>query len=180
MINTNGATDRARWEVMWVKDRRVIRKKFGTDLMGATQLYIKVKESGRKGATLRCCNMAFPPPQELQPRMVRGKRKGRVVEGRLVPMKKKNIEGIFWCPYCMQLRRFVKRKSFEIEGVTVRDQWFGCPMCGISHRDSAAQKWNPLLINIAFSLEEGNTRSPARTAETRRAARRRKQRRAEA
>lgn len=176
MLTVNNASERARWEVLWIKDGRVIRKSFETDLMGATELYLKVKVAGRPGATLRCCNMAFPPPQELQRRLVRGKKKGRVVQGYVTPMKAKNAEGIYWCPYCMKLRRFVKRKQFEVEGVTVRDTWFGCPMCGCTHRDSAARKWNPMLSQIAFQIEASGTRSPTKTKESRKKAYRRKTR----
>jgi hypothetical protein len=177
VLNTNNAPERARWEVLWIKDKRIVRKSFGTDLMGATELYSKVKAAGRSGATLRCCNMGFPPPEELQPRRVKARKNGKIIEGLLVPMKRKNAEGIFYCPYCQQLRRFVKKKSSEIEGQIIRDLYFGCPLCGTSHRDHNARKWNPLLTKIAYEIEAEGTRAPKRTVKTRRAERRRKRRR---
>lgn len=175
MLGSN-APDRAKWEVIWVAKGRVIRKKFGTDLMSAVTLFQKVKAAGRPGATLRCCNMGFPPPAELLPRRVRGKRHGKIVEGTVSPLRQKNAEGIFWDPYCMQLRRFKTVKDHRVEGVDIRDEVFACPLCGISTKDHNVRKYNPLAIRITYEIEAKGTRAAPKTTQARKAAYRRKKR----
>ena len=179
MLATSNAPDRARWEVLWVKDRKVHRKNCGTALSEAMRVYQLVVEAGRPGATLRCCNMGFPPPAELQPRRVRGKRNGKIVEGTVVPLKAKNLEGVFWCPYCMKLRRFTTKKDHIVEGIAIRDEIHCCPMCKISTRDHNVRKYNPLAAKITYEIEAKGTRSAPKTAQERRAAYRRKQQRQE-
>jgi len=201
----NNAPDRARWEVLWVKDGKIQRHECGTDLGEAIRVYTLVKGK-RAGATLRCKNMGFPPPEELQPRLVKYKQKvelprpkivrrgGKryrqtheviVKEGRFVPMKKRNAEGIWWCPYCRELRRFVKKKVIGVpaskNGKVIRFKEPGmyCPLCGISHRDHNVRKWNPIAIKVFYDLEQAHTRAPARTAASRKTARRRKRARGE-
>jgi len=177
MLATNGAPERARWELIWVgKDKKIKRKAFESDLAGALALYIKAHGKLR-AVTLRCCNMGFPPPEDLQPRKVMVKEGKLRVEKLYVPMKKKNREGVFWCPYCMKLRKFVRKESLKSpSGMVLDESRFCCPLCGVGHRDHNIRKYNPLVPQIAYQIEAEGTRAPRRTVETRRQTRRRKKR----
>lgn len=193
MLVTDNTPERAKWQVLWIKDRRIIDKRFGDDFKGATDLYLKVKQAGRKGATLRCTNMGFAPPEHLRPQEVMAKvpldppkivrRGGKRYRKRYelkrmlkVPMKKLNAEGIWWCPYCRELRRFKKTNSFKIDGITVRETRHVCPMCGVCHRDHNVRKHNPVATKLFYQLEEAPRRRAPRTIESRRKARRRRKR----
>jgi rubrerythrin len=149
--------DHLRWEVRWVKkdDRegyRIVCIDCEDDLDEAIRIYVKAKSAGKKMATLRCRNSGFPPPQELRPYT---KRKSRIVTRRrkkvkeyylavFNPMRKQNNKGIYWCPYCRELRRFQTQNGFLIQGVFVPEPGLHCPICGTSHRDYHVRRWNPL------------------------------------
>lgn len=153
MYATNGNAERARWQVLWIGKGKVQSKDFDHDLAGALELYEKVKAAGRSGATLRCCNMGFPPPVKYADReeviVLRG---GRKFKGQqiIVPhvyrerMHGVNVKGAWWCPYCIKLRRFKRREGFELEGIWIDEPAMVCPMCNISHRDASVSKYNPL------------------------------------
>lgn len=164
MHATNGAPTRVRWQVCWQDKRgKIQRKDFEHDLAGALELYVKVVKAERKAATLRSCNMAFPPPDKYADwetdrfEIFELKRNGqwkkfkkplpdaliipRVYQGRMHAV---NVRGIWWCPYCMKLRRFVKRNYFIIDGIKVPEVSMNCPVCSISNRDAAIQKYNPI------------------------------------
>lgn len=163
---------RARWEVLWIAHGKIQRKKTGYDLAEAMRIRDLVKAAGRSGVTLRCCNMGFPPPEKLQartitfdaPKLVRGK---RVMSVRLNPMRKRNAQGVWWCPYCMQLRRFVKRKGFTVDGIHVPEPGMHCPMCNISHRDWHVQRWNPIAARITARVADPNRRAKRQRARRR-------------
>lgn len=190
MLTLNDAAHRARWQVLWLKDGRIVKHDFEHDLHGATQLYLKVRSAGRKGATLRCANMGFPPPEKLLPRVVKVKqeldtprivrRQGKryrqthtVKEMVYQPLKKLNRQGIFWCPYCMELRRFVHRNGFRVDGIYVAEKRLACPMCRVTQRDANVIKYNPMMAQIRYEMEERHRRSSPRTKESRQKARRR-------
>lgn len=198
---TTGAGERARWEVLWVSKGKIHRKDCEHDLTEAIRVYNLVKGK-RPGATLRCKNMGHPPPEYLLPRQVKykareelprpkiirrgGKRYRQTHEvitkvGLLVPMKKKNAAGIWWCPYCRELRRFAKRKTVKVDAgngqmIKIGSPGMYCPLCGTSHRDHNVRKWNPIAIKIFYEMEAEHHRAPARTKQSRRAARRRRKR----
>lgn len=207
MLAVNDAPDRAKWEVLWIKNRKIQKHDCGSDLGEALRVYMLVKLAERPGATLRCKNMGFPPPEEYLPRHVRVKqkvelprpkivtRKGKryrkthevvIKEGLYTPMKKRNAEGIWWCPYCREFRRFVKKNNVSVpvvqggkQSIHFTEPGMYCPLCGISHRDQNVRKWNPIAPRIYAEMETSRTRAPARTAASRRAARRRKKAREE-
>lgn len=167
--------DRARWEVMWVVRRngktRIVCHEFENDFSGATELYLRVKATSRKMVTLRCCNTGFPPPERLRPhwkeeKKVVGhktvKRDGkpkrikivRKEQIEIIPLQELNLKGIWWCPYCRELRRFALWDGVSTDGsffklietkrpMFIWDPGYHCPMCGISHRDSHVRRWNP-------------------------------------
>lgn len=152
MYATPGAPERARWEVIFLHKGRVRRSQHEHDLAGALTTYVKaLGKPALKGVTLRCKNMAFPPPANLQPhtRTVRLKGKKKPTTVRVVPMRGLNRKrGLWWCPYCMKLRRFTVPKSYVVGGVKVPNKDHRCPMCGVGHRDGGVRKWNPLAYDI--------------------------------
>lgn len=193
MVGAN-APERANWEVIWVKDNKVQRKDCGHDLVEALRVRDLVKEAGRKNVTLRCKNFGFGPPEELRPQIVKvkipmdpprivkknGKRYRKTwgyKEMRKIPLKQLNAEGIWWCPYCMKLRRFKKTNSFVIDGIRVQETRHVCPLCGISHRDPHVRRWNPIATRLFYELEEAPRRRASRTKESRRKNFKRKRRR---
>lgn len=193
MIGAN-APDRANWEVIWVRDGKIQRKDCGHDLVEALRIRDLAKDAGRKNVTLRCKNFGFAPSANLQPHVVKVKvplnppkivyRKGKryrktheVKEMLKVPLKKLNAEGIWWCPYCMKLRRFKKTNSFEYDGIRVQETRHVCPLCGISHRDINVRRWNPVASRLFYELEEAPRRRASRTPESRKKEFKRKRRR---
>lgn len=179
MLAVNDAPSRANWEVLWIRNKKVQRKDCGHDLMEAMRIFMLATEAGRKGVTLRCKNMGFPPPAKYlpyeakmkkpldKPKIIRkdGKRyvkKFEVVVITKNPMKDLNTQGIWWCPYCMKLRRFVKRYETNVGKVRVPDTAMVCPMCGIPHRDFNVRKYNPIATQVYYELEAAPQRAPSR------------------
>lgn len=159
-MHANTSAPRARWRVAWIAKGKVVGKSFGEDFGGALELHSKAQAAGRRGATLICANVAFNPPDRLRPRTVRKikreivKRRGKkyvkndVIVGQVYPLRKLNLKGIWWCPYCVKLRKFERRDGFNSEGQWVPDPGYYCPICGISHRDFGVRKHNPVAQRI--------------------------------
>lgn len=164
MYAGNNAAERARWQVLWVSRGQVKRKDFEHDLSGALTFHLWASANAGTSThiTLRCCNVAFPPPVKFQPHAkevkVKGQRKPVTVT--VQPMRGLNRKGIFWCPYCMKMRRFVKRKNFEVEGIKIVRPVLCCPLCEVSHREGGVQRHNPFAGEIALR-EDSRTRKPA-------------------
>lgn len=168
---------RARWEVVWRHNGRLIRKDCGEDLPEALRVQELATSSGRKAVTLRSKNVAFPPPEKFadteEVPIGRSKRtrkivyETRTVEPRryLVKMRRLNARGIWWCPFCMKLRRFEKRKGYKVEGVYVDDTHLACPICGITHRHGSVLKYNPIAVELA--MRQTNRRRNRRTTRRR-------------
>jgi hypothetical protein len=128
------AVDNARWDVMWVgKGKRIIVKEFDEDLVGAIELYMLVKKAKKPMATLRCCNVGFRPPDKYYDKMVAY-----------------NKQGVWWCPYCMELRRFEKcLHAFDDFGDAYAiDPEYRCPMCDITHTDWHVIRYNPVAKRL--------------------------------
>lgn len=139
-----------------------------------------MKVKGRRpGATLRCTNFGFPPPDEFRPYAKKMKkrldppliiRRGRkryakhfeIVEVMFDPMKEKNKAGIYWCPYCREFRRFKLRSIARVDNIRIQDRAFVCPMCKVTHRDFNVRKYNPVAIQVYYELEQTNHRAPKR------------------
>lgn len=153
-----------KWSVLWVVPTdggyRIIQHECGNDLGEAVRLYSKVVAAGKRFPTLRSDNVGFPPPEQLRPYTarvrnklwVKGKRQKGVYKYKFVdrvPMAKRNRVGVWWCPYCRELRRFQQLGAFMIEGVPVPDKdGHYCPICGVSHRDWHVRKWNPVAYRL--------------------------------
>lgn len=179
MLAVNDAGSRAKWEVLWIRKGKIQRKDCGNDLMEAIQIHQRVLAAGRKGVTLRCKNMGFPPPPKYLPYEEKqkvplekpviikrgGKRYRKTHEVKTVsidPMYAKNREGIWWCPYCQKLRRFVKQTSMTVDKVKFQDTAMVCPMCKITHRDHNVRKYNPMALQVYYELENAPRRAKAR------------------
>jgi hypothetical protein len=167
----NGMADHMKWSVMWLVvkdgDYSIIDKDMDNDLSEAIRLYTKAKAAGKKFATLRCRNVGFAPAERFRPyvarvrdkRWIRGKRQKGVTKYKFVtkvPMLKLNRKGIFWCPYCREMRKFQDQSAFFFEGIIVDAPGIYCPICGVSHRDWHVRKWNPIAKRMW--VDETNTR----------------------
>jgi hypothetical protein len=163
----------AKWEVRWVGSGGKINvRDFGTDFAGATRLYAKAAAAGKRAPTLRCKNIQHPPPPkyadtELVP-IGRRKRTKQIVYRRqttdpplyLVRMRKLNAQGIWWCGYCRELRRFVRKEGFRVDGIWVDDPHWACPMCGASH--TLVAKYNPMAAELNIRRASGKKRRSRR------------------
>lgn len=175
MMTANGAAQRARWEVCWVKDNKLHRVGMGPDFHEALHIYtLAVLSEDRTNVTLRCKNMGFPPPERLQPRVVtfdkpRRLRGAVVSEVRVVPMSKLNRQGVWWCPYCIKLRRFRFRKGYTtVEGVWVDDPHMSCPMCNVNHMSFDVRSWNPMAVRLFHEQRVRDPSKPPRRTRRRR------------
>lgn len=159
----NDAPARARWQVLWIDGKRIVREEFGHDLLLAVKRYAELAGKHR-GVTLRCKNFAFPPPDKYADRevvvvRVGGKRKRglRILQplqyqSRMLSL---NRRGIWWCPYCCELRKFVRHGSFKSHGQWVGEEAMCCPMCGATHRDFSVRRYNPLSVVIEMAPRNG-------------------------
>jgi hypothetical protein len=187
--------DRARWSVMWVAKKKgklyIIEKTFENDFAAATELYLKVKRAGKPMATLRCMNVGFPPPERLRPhyetraevvvrRNNQGRRKKykRRIEVEVIPLSELNLKGVWWCPYCRELRRFEHWDGVATDGSffqTIKTSKPGffmnpgmyCPMCGINQNDSHVRRWNPQAALLEFRINNKRRRSGRKTTRQR-------------
>lgn len=129
----------AQWEVLWAKPEkggpRIVAIDFENDFVGARNLFLKAKKAGKPMATLRCKNVGFPPPEKVLEKIIAY-----------------NKQRIWWCPYCMELRRFEKRAWAEIDGhlFSTNEAAYYCPVCDISHRDAHVIKYNPIAQRLMY------------------------------
>lgn len=141
--------DNIRWSVFVIVRRRRKRKKFGRDFQLALRFYGECREKGYT-ACLHSDNAAFPPPARLTEVAVESweivRRKGKRYKKRITKiinrMNDLNAEGKFWCPYCIQLRRF--ETDPETQGL------ISCQMCGITSRDHHVRAHNPKAVIVEF------------------------------
>ena len=73
-------------------------------------------------------------------------------------MRKHNAAGWWWCPYCVKLRRFVKRAGFYVDSIWVDEPSMACPLCSANHRDFHVRKWNPIAARISARVRDPNRR----------------------
>lgn len=175
VVETFSTGANLRWDVRWVvkkKGRWHIRiADCGDDLAKAVDVYRKaLTGEHRYYVTLRCKNSGFPPPEHLRPHWHKKKvkkevkRRGKTRTATVVedvyrrPMRRLNrVDGIWWCPYCRELREFVAgHEQPYIHPPVAALKGFGngrpdyesgrlyCPMCYISTADHTVRKWNPL------------------------------------
>jgi hypothetical protein len=162
----------AHWKVVWRKaDGKLVTfvPEPKTDMVEAQRIYEKALAIGRK-PTLICTNVGFPPPDKYadRERVLLGRRKGTKTKVyKLVlttprqyftKMWHLNRQGVWWCPYCRKLRRFVKRKGFRLDGIWVPDEHMGCPVCKITHRDGHVRRYNPVAQTMPMHTRKGRQR----------------------
>lgn len=162
-----------KWEVFWIIKRNgrraLITKDFGNDLNSAILLWMKAKNAGKPFATLRCKNVAFPPPTKYQPYLeweVKKKRvKGRVVKKRVqvevTPMVIVNHRGIVWCPYCREFRKFGRQDAFRLDGILVPKPGYYC-ICGINSDNPMVRRYNPNPPMVAQRIRRSSGAKPRR------------------
>lgn len=175
----------ARWEVIfWNRKKKQFSTfEFDNDLASAEALYAKAVAAGKPFATLRCCNVGFPPPTKFRPRTVkkvkrekvRGRVRKTIVEVDIEPMSAVNMKGVWWCPYCRQMRKFRDQDGFTYTYAN-KDYWVDakgmyCPVCEISHTNHHVRKWNPHAARMSYRPQK---RTRTRRASVKRATRRRK------
>ena len=168
--NMTGA--HARWAVLWIDPRGEWQvKEFENDFVGATEVYLKVKGK-RRGATLLCRNVGFPPPEKLRPRVV-GYKKRRRSSGQVEkvpvmrdPLETLNRNGWLWCPYCREMRQFKRKRGYFVDDIFVHEPNVQCPVCGITTENHHVRKHNPSLHQRTEVISNGSTKS-ARSRGTR-------------
>jgi len=156
--NSNRANAPARWSVFYRRNGKQKRRKFGTEFDEALKFYTTVPN-----ATLHCDNVSFYPPERLTHHehttwtvaTVKGKRYKRRVTKTVNLLREYNHKGIWWCCYCVKLRRFK-------EITTERGVEMCCPVCWVSSYEGATRHANPM----ATIIEQHRTRR--RTGGTRR------------
>lgn len=182
------------WSVMWITTdkkgkTKIMERKCGSDLAEALRIKSLLDKAGRRAVTLRSCNAAFAPPDsliahdtwEVVTRQV--KRKGKVKTKKFKkkvhvdPLKDLNAKGIFWCPYCIKLRKLVMRDGFwhhdEWRGVSsehwIEEKSLYCPMCDTSLKNWHMCFFNPMAWSIRSRIEQRRKRrAPAKPKRKRR------------
>jgi hypothetical protein len=144
------------WSVFWFskKKGKYVRKRFHEDLGAALKFF--GENQHRPGITLHPDNHGYPPPKRITEHervtweVVR--RKGKKYKKKVVTivnlMNDYNAKGIWWCSYCVKLRRF---KSVETE----RGPEMYCPVCGCSHR--IVKEHNPKALVIEMHKAQRRT-----------------------
>jgi len=137
-MTTEYAVEHARWQVLWVvtkPKRRIVVIECENNLAEARRIYQLAKDSGKHYPTLRSANVAFPPPEKIEEKI-----------------HAYNRQMVFWCPFCMELRRFTKFDGFhsELSGAWVEvPQFYCCPMCDISIHHGQVKQYNPRAAELA-------------------------------
>lgn len=145
---------RARWSVYYHRKGKWRRKKFADDFGAALKFHNElIVGNTAKGTTLHCDNISFPPPNHIaKHERVEWEIVKKSVKGRMKRFKKKrivivnlmaeyNAKGIWWCPYCIKLRRFK-----EVQ--TDRGRELCCPVCWASQY--LVREYNPLATIIEY------------------------------
>jgi hypothetical protein len=124
------------WAVMWVAvtddGPTVIEKWCGTDFSEAQRIFALAVRAEKRHATLRCANVSFPPPKKYRSKM-----------------NEVNLRGVFWCPYCIQMRRFQKQDGFMHDDIFIPRESYYCPVCGISCHNGSERRYNPKAVVIS-------------------------------
>lgn len=158
------ALERARWSVLWLKKGEVVWTDFGEDFFKAVEIYTKAVKANKKAATLRCNNVAFPPPKRITEAegytvvKKKGKRyKKKVVVNR---MKELNRKGWWWCPFCVKLRQFERQDGFvDDDGQYVQQDGMYCPLCGVSNFHRQVWMHNPQAHVLEYRKRTKGKRS---------------------
>jgi hypothetical protein len=151
-LTTPYALVHAKWEVLWVvtkPKKRIVVYDCGDDFVEARRIYLLARDGGKHFPTLRCRNVGFPPPERIRDKL-----------------HAYNRAGVWWCPYCMELRRFRKLDGFtsDLTEVWTEAPGYYCPMCDIGQDNGHVKRWNPAAMALANrkKLRRGRSRSGRR------------------
>jgi hypothetical protein len=143
------------WSVFWYskKKDKWVRKRFKDDFNAALKFY---STHSYPGITLHVDNHSFSPPvritehSEVQWEIIRrnGKRYKKKVIRLVNLMDDYNRKGIWWCGYCIQLRRFILIESDKGPEMY-------CPVCTASHRIN--RQYNPQAQLIEMHKQQRRT-----------------------
>lgn len=144
------------WSVFWYSKNKGkwLRKRFREDFGAAVKFF--GENQHRPGITLHPDNHGYPPPKRIthHERVTWEivKRKGKKYKKKVVTvvnlMDEYNSKGIWWCSYCVQLRRF---KEIQTE----RGPELYCPVCKVSHR--LVKDHNPKALVIEMHKAQRRT-----------------------
>ena len=124
-LSQNSLNNGARWEVLWVRPKGGwARKAFDQDFSAALRTHNLLLLSGRKGVTLRSCNVGFPLPKRYEKKISR-----------------LNARGVYWCPYCITLRRFA---------LDDYKRFMYCPVCDATTGNFHVRQTNPKATVIGY------------------------------
>ena len=151
MLTQNGMNNSALWEVRWISKKKIVRKVYGSDFPAALERYHTLRTQGHKLVALRCMNIGFRPPDSLIADEVEDsvivtrnrKRYKKKVVDIVDHMPDLNLEGKYWCPYCIKLLPW---RQVEAYGELL----MVCPLCDISTRDFHVKRWNPGAKTIEY------------------------------
>lgn len=156
----------------WVSKGRVITKECGADFAEAVRIYTLAVQANKQNATLGCANMSFAPSDKYadhRPAYKMSERTGKrfiskktgqpVLLGKelILPrtyqdtMGALNRQGVWWCPFCVKLRRFERYDGFMSEGIEVNEPAMMCPVCNVSHNHGQVQRYNPICSRITHN-----------------------------
>lgn len=153
--------DHMKWSVYWQKKGKWVRKRFYDDVGAAIRFY--ADRLDRPGITLHCDNMAFPPPKAITEYRrqswkivrIKGKKFKKKVFTVINLMEEYNQKGVWWCPYCIKLRRFTLTE-------TERGPEMYCPVCGCGNYIATVRRHNPHAAVIEMHKRQQRTSSGKR------------------
>jgi rubrerythrin len=161
--------DHINWSVFWYskKKKRWVRKRFKDDLTGALKFFT-THVTTHTGITLHSDNKGFPPPRRIteheRETWVVVKRKGKRYKKRTTEivnlMDEYNAKGIWWCPGCVQLRKFIFVETDK--GPTMY-----CPVCGHNNWMFHVRRHNPKASVIEQGKRQRRTRGNRRSRRSR-------------
>lgn len=173
-ISPNHMPPKLNWSVLWLKDNKTVVEVWcEDDLIEARRIYDKAQRAGKKMVTMRCANYPFPPPKKYTEKEItvtrevirRGRKKKVKVRKTVNLMGQINRQkGLWWCPFCCEFRKFRHQLGFRMRetGIYVPQEGMYCPMCAISHKHGAVQKYNPEALKFEFRFRKRRKRGRRR------------------
>lgn len=149
------------WSVFWYSKnkKKWLRKRFREDVAAAIKFF--GENQHRPGITLHPDNHGYPPPRRFTEHervkwkvvRIKGKKYKKKVVTIVNLMDEYNAKGIWWCSYCIKLRRF---ETIQTE---YGPEMF-CPVCGVSHR--LVRQHNPKALEVEMHKAQRRTQSAKR------------------
>lgn len=163
MSLTRNSAPLARWSVYFRRNGKWKRRRFKDDFAAALKF---LEQATDPNATLHCDNVGFPPPERITHAereewqivtrnvKVKGTIKRKKFKKKVIVVYNKmedyNNQGIWWCSYCIKLRRFK-------EVTTDRGLEVCCPVCWASNY--LVREHNPKALEIEYHRPQKRTES---------------------